>query len=161
MILNTIVCSTVLKFNVLQYIKPMKLLVKLTSIGIIAGFVLMLALKVVMITTDNTAYVLLFNFDYIPVINELKPVWLFGYIFHFLTCIVSVIALFYILKPWRLERVVTPYVLVYTIGGGALFFLTALSTQPPAANDVLAWVYWTFAHAIYGYVVGVLVKRWI
>ena len=138
----------------------MKQLMKLTIIGLFAGFVLALVLKIVMALTGNTAYILLFNFDYIPVVKDLKPVWLFGYVFHYLTCLVSVIALFYILKTWNRQNLIYPYVLVYTIGGGALFFLTSLSDQPPAANDVMAWVYWTIAHAVFGYVVGALVKIW-
>lgn len=138
----------------------MKQLFKLTTIGLFSGIVLMLVLKIVMIINGNTAYVLLFNFDYIPVLKDLKPTWVFGYVFHFLTCIVSVIALFHILKTWTLEKNILPYILVYTIGGGALFFLTALSDQPPATNDIMAWIYWTIAHAVFGYVVGVLVKKW-
>lgn len=139
----------------------MKQLLKLITIGLIAGFVLNLVLKMVMLFTGNTAYVLLFNFDYIPLVNDLRPVWFFGYVFHYLTCIVSVIALFYILKPWELQKTIVPYVLVYTIGGGGLFFLTALSEQPPASNDVMAWIYWTIAHAIFGYVAGLMVKKWM
>lgn len=77
----------------------MNQLLKLVTIGIIGGVVLILILGIVLLLTGNTAYFLLFNFDYIPIINELRPIWLFGYIFHFITCVVSVIALFYILKP--------------------------------------------------------------
>lgn len=138
----------------------MKQILKLTAIGLLAGFVLIWILKIVLIVTGNTAYVLLFNFDYIPVVKDLQPVWLFGYVFHFLTCIVSVIALFYILRHWDFERLIFPYILVYTIGGGALFFLTALSDQPPAATDFMAWLYWTIAHAAFGYVVGASIKKW-
>lgn len=139
----------------------MKHLLKLTTIGLCAGFVLILVLKIVMVFTGNTAYILLFNFDYIPVIKHLKPVWLFGYVFHYLTCIISAIALFYILKSWNWQKLLFPYILVYTLGGGALFFLTSLSNLPPAANDVMAWIYWTIAHAVFGYVVGALVKKWM
>ena len=121
----------------------------------------MLVLKIVLLFTGNTAYILLFNFDYIPVLNALEPVWLFGYIFHFVTCIVSVIALYYILKNWKIQKTIWPYVIVYSAGGGALFFLTALSEQPPASNDTVAWMYWTLAHAIFGYAVAALVKKWM
>lgn len=138
----------------------MKHLLKLIAIGFIAGSVLSLVLKIVMLLSGNTAYVLLFNFDYIPVVKDLKPIWLFGYIFHYLTCVVSVIALFYILKSWTLQKTIWPYILVYCVGGGALFFLTALSDQPPAANDFMAWMYWTLAHAVFGYVVGLMVRKW-
>lgn len=139
----------------------MKDLLKLSLIGLIAGFVLIVVLKIVLILTGNTAYILLFNFDYIPILNELKPVWLFGYVFHYVTCIASVIGLYYILQTWNWEKKILPYILVYTIGGGALFFLTALSPQLPEANDFMAWFYWTFAHGIYGYVVGAMVKKWL
>lgn len=138
----------------------MKQFLKLTAIGIIGGIVLIFSLRIVLELTGNTAYVLLFNFDYIPLIHDLRPVWLFGYIFHFLTCIVSVIALFYILKPRGLHIKILPYVIVYTFGGGALFFLTALSHKPPAPDDVMAWTYWTIGHAAFGYVVGALIKKW-
>lgn len=157
-------CNKTITFDEIDFspqTNNMKHLLKLTTIALVAGFVLMLILKVVMAITGNTAYVLLFNFDYIPVVKDLKPVWLFGYIFHFLTCIVSVIALFHILKTWNWQKVVFPYILVYTMGGGVLFFLTSLSDLPPAANDVMAWVYWTMAHAVFGYVVGGLIKKWM
>lgn len=137
----------------------MRQLLKLISIGFIGGVVLIIVLKLVLIITGNTAYYLLFNFDYIPVIQDLKPVWLFGYLFHFVTCIISVIALFYLSN--RFQKNILVYVIVYGIGGAALFFLTALSEQPPAANDWQAWLFWTFAHTIFGYVVGVLVRKWL
>lgn len=137
----------------------MKKLFLLSVIGFVAGLVLMWVLKLVLLLTGNTAYILLFNFDYIPVARDLKPIWLFGYVFHFMTCIVSVIALFYILKRWSLHHKISPYVLVYMLGGGGLFFLTALSAQPPASDDVMAWLYWTLAHGIYGLAVGVMAKK--
>ncbi|QAA82021.1 hypothetical protein EI546_09925 [Aequorivita sp. H23M31] len=139
----------------------MKKVLKLTLIGIIGGVVLALILWIVLALTGNTAYYLLFNFDYIPWINNLRPIWLWGNIFHYLTCIISVIALFYILNIKGWHKLISPYVAVYTIGGGGLFFLTALSHLPPAANDVMAWIYWTLAHAIFGLVVGLGVKSWI
>ena len=139
----------------------MKQIIKLTAIGVAAGVVLMAFLKIIQIISGNEAYILLFNFDYVPVIQNLRPVWLFGYLFHFVTCIVSVIVLFYILKKVGWQKRIIPYVLVYTIGGGGLFFLTALSEQPPAANDGIAWIYWTLGHAVFGYVVGAMIKKWI
>ncbi len=133
-------------------------LVRLILVGIVSGVILIIPLKLVYEITGNTAYVLLFNFDYIPVLNKLKPVWLFGYVFHFVTCICSVIGLYYILKVRNLQYSVISYILVYSSGGGALFFLTCLSNQPPAGDDTLAWFYWTSAHAIFGYAVGAIIK---
>lgn len=138
-----------------------KQILKLSVIGIIAGLILMIVLGLLKFFTGSPAYDLLFNFDYVPVLNELKPVWLIGYLFHFLICILSVIGLYYILENWNLEKKDAPYILVYTMGSAALFFLTALSDQPPASNDVVAWVFWTFAHAIYGDAVAFMVRKWL
>jgi hypothetical protein len=134
------------------------IVIQLILVGIIAGIILIIPLKIVYEVTGNTAYVLLFNFDYIPVLNKLKPVWLFGYIFHFVTCICSVIGLYYILKAWSLQYSLISYILVYTMGGGALFFLTCLSNQPPEGDDALAWLYWTSAHALFGCAVGFMIR---
>lgn len=139
----------------------MKQVLKLAIIGLFAGVVLIVVLRIVLSLTGNTAYVLLFNFDYIPIVKDLRPTWFFGSVFHFATCIVSVIALYHILSIWNLQKRVVLYILVNTIGGGALFFLTALSNQPPAANDWMAWIYWTLAHGTYSFVVGVLIKKWM
>lgn len=138
----------------------MKTVLSLGVIGAVAGLVLMAVLKLVLLLTGNTAYHLLFNFDYVPWINALKPVWLFGYVFHFVTCIISVIALYYILKIWGFQQKIAPYIVVYTLGGGALYFLTGLSPQLPEVNDTMAWVYWTVAHGVFGISVGGLVRLW-
>ena len=145
----------------IKFFSTLPTLFKLIVVGIISGVMLIIPLKLVYEVTGNTAYVLLFNFDYLPVLNKLKPVWLFGYIFHFVTCICSVIGLYYILKVRNLQYSIVRYILVYSIGGGALFFLTCLSNQPPAGDDTLAWFYWTGAHAIFGYTVGAIIKLWI
>lgn len=138
----------------------LKQLLRLIVNGIMSGILLILLLKVVQVSTGNQAYVLLFNFDYIPVIQDLRPVSLYGFLFHFVTCVASVVVLYYLLKLIKRERTILPYVFVYSIGGGILFSLTALSDQPPAFHDFAAWVYWTAAHAVFGVSVGLLVKHW-
>lgn len=135
--------------------------IKLFSISILGGIILMVVLKIVMLLTGNTAYILLFNFDYVPLLKDLRPVWFFGYLFHFVTCTVSVFALFYILSATKYQKKIWPYVTVYTLGGGALFFLTALSPQPPAPTDLMAWIFWTLGHGIFGYTIGLSISKWI
>lgn len=134
---------------------------KLIGIGLISGIILILVMKCIQIVTGNDAYILLFNFDYLPVVKELKPIWFFGYLFHFMTCIISIVILYYALRFVGFEKHISPYVLVYTIGGAILFFLTLLSDQLPAGDDWMAWLYWTFGHAVFSYVVGLLIKKWM
>ncbi|AIF43080.1 hypothetical protein [Virgibacillus sp. SK37] len=136
----------------------MKQIARLMATGIIAGVILALSLKIIQITTGNPAYILLFNMDYIPALKQWDNVPGAGMLFHFITCVVSVIALFYILKILKWERIASLYVAVYTIGGGILFFLSALTETPPAYTNIAAWLYWTIGHAIFGVVVGLLIK---
>lgn len=136
----------------------MKNFYKLTLAGIIAGVVLAAFLKVIQLLTGNPASILLYNMDYIPFLKKWNDIIGAGLLFHFITCIVSVVFLFYLLKPFALERKVFPYVVTYTVGGSILFFLSALTETPPAYNDMTAWLYWTAGHALFGIIVGLLVR---
>lgn len=133
---------------------------RLTTIGMVSGCVLAGFLIIVHILTDNEAYILLFNVDYIPILQDVWSQPGIGIVFHFVFCIISVVALFYVLRFWHVEKRWFVYVLVYVLGSAGLFFLTALSDLAPNAGDVNAWLYWTSAHLIYGIMVGVLVERW-
>ncbi|WP_205603334.1 hypothetical protein [Virgibacillus halodenitrificans] len=62
----------------------MKQIVRLMTIGIIAGVVLALSLKIIQLATGNPAYILLFNMDYIPVLKQVDDVMGAGMLFHFI-----------------------------------------------------------------------------
>lgn len=138
----------------------MKQLLRLTIFGFLSGLILLIFLKIIQILTGNDAYNLLSNFDYIPYLNTLRPEWLFGYLFHFLTSILSLVVLFYFLKIFRLQSQGFIYITVFSLGGAALFFLTALSPQPPAYDDVVAWIYWTLGHFIFGLINAILIRKY-
>lgn len=136
-------------------------LLKLIIIGFVAGAILAAVGKIIRITTGNKAEVLLYNMDYMPVIKRWSDKWITGIIFHYTTCIVSAVVLFYILIPFSWELNIWPYVLVYTAGSAALYFLSLLTDKPPASDSFSSWFYWTFSHAIFGFAVGFLIKLWI
>ncbi|MDG4946385.1 hypothetical protein NMK71_08160 [Weeksellaceae bacterium KMM 9713] len=138
-----------------------KEMLKLSLLGIVVGFILMIVLGLLNFLTGSPAYDILFNFYNVPVLNEFKPVWLVGYLFHFLICILSVIGLYYILKNWHLEKKDWPYILVYTMGSGTLICLTALSDQTPPFYDQVSWLFWAFAHGISGAAVVFMVRKWL
>ncbi|WP_077324222.1 hypothetical protein [Virgibacillus siamensis] len=138
----------------------MKQLMKLTAIAIIAGIVLAGLLNIIQSLTGNHAYILLFNMDYIPLLKQWNNTYGAGMVFHFATCIASVIVLFYLLKPLQRSLTFLPYFLTYTIGGGILYSLTALTELPPALTDTTAWGIWTLGHGVYGIVIGLLMKYW-
>ncbi|WP_026858832.1 hypothetical protein [Jeotgalicoccus psychrophilus] len=136
-------------------------LLKLIIIGFVAGAILAAVGKIIRITTGNKAEILLYNMDYMPVIKRWSDKWITGIIFHYTTCIVSAVVLFYILIPFSWELNIWPYVLVYTAGSAALYFLSLLTDKPPASDSFSSWFYWTFSHAIFGFAVGFLIKLWI
>lgn len=139
----------------------MKQLLKLTFIGIFAGIILAGVLLLLHLWANNPAYILLFNVDYIPILKGLSSQPIIGVIFHFGFCIISVVGLFYILKMSDRERQVLFYIAVYTGGSAILYFLTVFSVRPPFITDLTSWMYWTIAHAIYGIIVGLFIKKWI
>lgn len=136
-------------------------LLKLIIIAIIGGIGLAILMQLIKVITGNKAYILLYNVDYIPLLKQFQDSFIFGLVFHFLFCIISVIGLFYLLKPFQFERNFLPYLLVYSGGSGILYFLSLLTNRPPAATDEISWIYWTVSHIIYGIIVGLLVKYWI
>lgn len=139
----------------------MNRITRLTTIGVVSGFVLASFLMIIHILTGNQAYILLFNVDYIPVLKDIWSQPGIGIVFHFVFCVISVVALFYVLCLWHLEKRWFMYVLVYVFGSGGLFFLTALSNLAPDAGDFGSWLYWTSAHLVYGIIVGLLIKNWV
>lgn len=139
----------------------MKQFMQLIGIGIISAAVLAALMQLIYTLTGNEAYVLLYNVDYFPIIHVWQNVAWFGIVFHFVFCIASVIGLFYILKFFGWEYRMWPYLVVYTVGSGILYFLTLLTEQPPAADDRMAWFYWTSSHLVFSLVVAGMIVRFV
>lgn len=139
----------------------MKLFSKLAIIGIIAGIVLAGCMKLVYALTGNEAFKLLYNVDYIPLLQAYDDSIYFGIIFHYIFCIVSVVGLYYFLALFQLHKRLFPYIFMYTVGAGILYFLTLLTNDPPAATHFVSWLYWTISHLLFGLAVALLVKKWI
>ncbi|MEI3612178.1 hypothetical protein [Pseudogracilibacillus sp. SO30301A] len=95
----------------------------LTGIGIISGIVLAGFLKVIQLITNNDAYVLLFNADYIPVLKHF-PYLITGVNFHF--AFAGAIVLLFGLKGVGFEKKIWIYLLVYSVESAMLFSLTSL-----------------------------------
>lgn len=133
----------------------------LISIGIIAGIGLSLFMELVRMLTGNPAATLLYNLDYMPVLKRWNHVPGTGLAFHFITCIASVVVLFYLLRFFSWEHYIFPYTFVYTAGSAALFFLSSLTKSPHEHTDGVAWLHWTAGHAIYGIIVGALIRSWV
>ena len=134
---------------------------QLFLISIISGTSLALVLKIVQILFGVQSYLLLFNMDYIPLLHQWNDLAWTGYVFHYLFCFVSIIGLYYIAKFFQIERNPFVYISVYTIGSGFLYFLTALTEEPPSATSLVAWICWIAAHMMFGILVAILIRKWI
>ncbi|ARF17843.1 hypothetical protein CSV61_07625 [Sporosarcina sp. P3] len=139
----------------------MKRFWQLVGIGIAGGAVLALLMLVIWAVTGNEAYILLYNVDYFPIIHVFSHVLWFGIVFHFVFCIASVLGLFYLLSFLNWQYKMWPYIVVYTVGSGVLYFLTLLTDRPPAADDGMAWLYWTGSHLVFSVLVASMVSRYV
>lgn len=139
----------------------MEVFLLLLLIGTISGTVLAAIMKFVRIATGNKAEILLYNMDYIPILNQWAHKRSTGIIFHYVTCISSAVILYYLLIPFRLEFAIWPYIYVFSLGGGILYFLSALTRTPPDHRDWISWFNWTASHSIFGFTVGVLIFWWV
>lgn len=140
----------------------MKRILKLIIIGIIGGTVLAEMLRMIYLVTGINAYNLLFNFDYLPFIGQYSQTdaWT-GMLFHYFTCVMSVLVSYYIFKKYGIQKDVLPYVVLFLIGSLILFFLTGLSPELPEWNDWSAFIFFGFGHLVYGLVVGKLIQELI
>lgn len=136
-------------------------LLKLTLIGFIASLVLAACMQLIYQWTGNEAYQLLYNADYIPILQRLDHLPYFGFTFHVIFCLISVIGVFYLLTIWQRQYEPLPYLLIYTGGSALLYFLSFFTETPPAAHDLYAWFYWTLSHFVYSLTVVILIHFWI
>ncbi|MCM3745293.1 hypothetical protein M3193_14280 [Sporosarcina luteola] len=139
----------------------MRKFLQLIGIGIASGIILALLMQLVFELTGNEAYILLYNVDYFPFIHIFKDSSSFGFAFHLVFCIASVVGLFYILTFFNWHYSIWPYVAVYTAGSGVLYFLTLLTEKPPAADDGMAWFYWTAGQLVFSLAVGWMIRLFV
>lgn len=134
---------------------------KLMGIGMVSGSLLAFFLKLIQLLTANRAYHLLFDVSYIPLLKKLKPVWLSGGIFHFGTCMGSIIVLYEVLSLFRMEKSIFSYLIVIGTGSAILFILTFFANDTPGITDFSAWIYWVLGHLLFALVTAILIQKYI
>lgn len=131
------------------------------GIGMVSGTVLALFLKLVELLTANTIYHLLFDVSYIPFLKNFRPLWLIRGIFHYGTCMGSIIVLYGILSLFNLQKSLYSYLVVIGAGSAVLFILTFLAKNTPAITDYSAWLYWVLGHLLFGWVTALLIQKYV
>ncbi|MFC3418569.1 hypothetical protein ACFOLA_03655 [Salinicoccus hispanicus] len=135
----------------------MVVFLKLVLAGAVSGVVFTLIMKLIRLTTGNKADVLFYNIDYIPILKKWSDSRVLGILFHYFFCMASAVMMHLLLIPFEYEMEIRAYIIVSTVGGSILYFLTRLSKTPPASDDHMAWLYWTLGHAIFGACVGLMI----
>lgn len=129
--------------------------------GVLAGIFLGLFLKIVEHHTGFKVYTLLLNVDYIPLINRLSlPEWI-EFVFHLIISILLsvVFVLFFRTKKWKPKQRIKVVIFVSMIIGVLLYPTTALSSRTPELSSYPAWFYWLLGHALYGWILGILIRN--
>lgn len=134
---------------------------RITIVSIISGIMLIAVLCLFKFLHTSRAYDLLFNFEYIPIVGAYNDNALLGILFHFGTCIVSTIVLYYIVKAFHVELSLLSYILPITIGSAVLYFLSAFTTEAPSPFDLISWGMWVLAHLIYSVMIAYGMKFWV
>lgn len=139
----------------------MRKVVRWILIGLISGLVLALFLKTPQLLWQIQAYNLLFEVSYIPLLNQMNPVWLIQGVFHFATCIFSLSILYYLLSYFKKETQLVYYIVIVGIGSTLLYFLTLLADNTPLITDYVAWLFWILGHILFSLTGWFLIRKWI
>lgn len=134
---------------------------RITLVSFISGIILIAVLYLFKFLHTSRAYDLLFNFEYIPIVGTYNDNALLGILFHFGTCIVSTIVLYYIVKAFHVELSLLSYILPITIGSALLYFLSAFTTEAPSPFNLISWGMWVLAHLIYSVMIAYGMKFWV
>ncbi|MFZ3579193.1 hypothetical protein [Virgibacillus sp. DJP39] len=136
----------------------MKRLLTLIGIGSLAGVALGYFLKWIQIISGEKVYVLLLNIDYMPLLGSWLTTEIAEFTLHVCVSIILVIVLYYSIKKLNLRQNLLIYILMNIVIGVLLWGTTTLSNRTPEFGDVTAFFYWLTGHALFGSIVGLLIK---
>ncbi len=139
----------------------MKKILRMIAVSTVGGIVLLAVVYFFKWLHVSKAYDLLLNFEYVPVLGALHHFELARFAFHFGTCIVSTIVLYYIVKALHIEHRLLSYIIPITLGSAVLYFLSALTDAPPAPFDFVSWGIWVFGHLIYSIIIAYGMKFYV
>lgn len=136
-------------------------LVKATFAGVISGIVLGLFLKAIEQLTSLKVYTLLLNIDYIPLLNRMSLPEILEFTLHLIISILMSICLSIYLQSrhWSPGKNIYSVMIVSLIVAVILYSTTTLSERTPEITDIPALFVWLLGHAIYGWILGWLLRK--
>ena len=139
-----------------------KYIVQGTWIGIVTGIILAIFMKIVQAITGDKVYTLLLNVDYIPIVKEYQFPEVIEVFFHLIVSVVLCIILVFLCDKSsgfiRKHAILFPLI-VNVVIGLLLYQTTSFSDRTPDVTNMMSLFWWTFGHALYGLLVGILISR--
>lgn len=139
-----------------------KYIVQGTWIGIVTGILLAIVLKMVQAITGDKVYTLLLNVDYIPIVKEYQFPEVIEVFFHLIVSVVLCIILVILYDKSRgfIRNHAILFPLLVNVAIGLLLYpTTSFSDRTPSVTNIISLLWWVAGHALYGFVVGVLINR--
>ncbi|PIC96268.1 hypothetical protein CSV69_07245 [Sporosarcina sp. P26b] len=139
-----------------------KYIVQGTWIGIVTGILLAIVLKMVQAITGDKVYTLLLNVDYIPIVKEYQFPEVIEVFFHLIVSVVLCIILVILYDKSRgfIHNHAILFPLLVNVAIGLLLYpTTSFSDRTPSVTNIISLLWWVAGHALYGFVVGVLINR--
>lgn len=139
-----------------------KYIVQGTWIGIVTGILLAIVLKMVQAITGDKVYTLLLNVDYIPIVKEYQFPEVIEVFFHLVVSVVLCIILVILYDKSRgfIRNHAILFILLVNVAIGFLLYpTTSFSDRTPSVTNIISLLWWVAGHALYGFVVGVLINR--
>ncbi|PIC63773.1 hypothetical protein CSV79_10055 [Sporosarcina sp. P13] len=133
-------------------------------IGLITGIFLALFLKLVQAVMGNKVYTLLLNVDYIPIVKNYQFPEVIEVSFHLIISVILCIVLVLLLDKSTafIRNRVMYFSFLINIAIGLLLYPTTLfSNRTPSFTDAVSLFWWIVGHALYGLLVGILLKKWL
>lgn len=129
--------------------------------GLISGVILGFVLNIIEYITNLKVYTLLLNVDYVPVLKnyEIPEAGEFG--IHLVISIILAILLqiFMQKKAWKSNRK-KKFTIILSIAIGVLLYpTTMLSERTPEITSTYAFLFWISSHALYGWILGTMLKK--
>lgn len=137
----------------------LKRLTGVAIVGLVAGLIFGVFLKIIEQLTGKKVYTLLLNVDYFPVLKNIKLNEGVEFSFHLMVSVILTIVLYYVLRRYHHHHHdVIYYVSLNSLIGAVLFLTTGLSNRTPELLDVTAFLYWLLGHVLFGFLIGGMIQ---
>jgi hypothetical protein len=128
--------------------------------GIGAGLFIGIFFRIVEFEWNIKVYTLLLNVDYVPVLRNLTLTEATEFSLHMILSVVIAIVFFRLIQRKRYAgRVVVTFVIWSLIVGSLLYLTTMLSSKTPSIFDTKAISVWLVGHALYGFLLALLMSK--